>query len=152
MTVIEQAQRAQRHADGRHTATREASAEPTVGELVTALSEQLARLGRNELRLAELEAKRRGKRAGASLGAAGFGGFLAFLGACCFVAAAVLAASTVMRPWAAALVIGAFAFIISGLVGTPGLWGLVRARRGAGAESAASIKADVRAISQAVHR
>lgn len=151
MTVLEQAQR-RRDGHGQHSAPEEARDEPTVGELVSALSEQVARLARNELRLAELEARQRGKRAGASLGAVGFAGFLAFLGACCFVAAAILAFAMIMRPWGAALVVGAFAIVFSGLIGTPGLWGLMRSRRGIGEESVASIKQDVRTIREAAHR
>jgi hypothetical protein len=126
-------------------------AEATVGELVAQLSEQVSRLVRDELALAELEAKRRTRRAGISAGALGFGGGLAFFGACCFATAAVLALAMVMRPWAAALCVGAAFVIASGIFGTPGLVGMRGAGKGAGKQSVESVKADVAALRQAVH-
>jgi hypothetical protein len=127
-------------------------AEATVGALVAQLSEQVSRLVRNELALAELEAKRRGKRAGISAGAMGFGGALAYFGACCLAAAAVLALAMVMRPWAAALCAGAAFVVVSGIFGTPGLVGMISAGRGAGKRSVESLKADVAALREAVQK
>lgn len=124
----------------------------SVGELVARLAEQVSRLVRDELALAELEAKRRGKRAGGAAGALGVAGLLAFFGAAAFVAAAILAFSMIMRPWAAALVVGAFGFVFSGLFGTPGLWVMLRAGRGAGRESIQSVKSDVESVRAAVRR
>lgn len=124
----------------------------TVGELVARLSEQVSRLVRDELALAQLEAKRRGQRAGGAAGALGLAGLLAFFGAAAFVTAAILAFSMIMRPWAAALVVGAFGFVFSGLFGTPGLWVMLRAGRGAGRESIQSVKSDVESVRAAVRR
>lgn len=124
----------------------------TVGELVSRLAEQVSRLVRDELTLAELEAKRRGKRAGGAAGALGVAGLLAFFGAAAFVAAAILAFSMIMRPWAAALVVAAFGFVFSGLFGMPGLWVMARAGRGAGRESIQSVKSDVDSVRAAVRR
>ncbi len=128
------------------------ASEATVGELVAHLSGQLTRLARDEIALAELEAKQRGKRAGVAVGAVGFGGVLAFLGACCFVTAAIIALAMIMRPWGSALCVGAGLIIASGMLGTPGLWGLRRTRKGAGRESVESVKADVSAVREAVRR
>jgi hypothetical protein len=137
----------------RSAAVREARGDQdSVGELVGRLSEQLSRLVRNELALAEAEAKQRGKRAGVAIGALGAGGILAFFGAAAFVTAAILAFSMIMRPWAAALVVGAFAFVFSGMIGTPGLWAMVRAGRGMGRESIENVKADVETVREAVRR
>lgn len=161
MTLLGQQKKQPRHyeqlpaAEGRnsHAGAREAHGdEDTVGELVARLSEQVSRLVRNELALAEAEAKQRGKRAGAAFGALGFGGLLAYFGAAAFVTAAVLAFSTVMRPWAGALAVGAFAFVLSGLFGTPGLWVMRRAARGVGRESIENVKADVETVREAVRR
>jgi hypothetical protein len=122
----------------------------TAGELVARLSEQVSRLVRDELALARLDATRRGQRAGGAAGALGFAGLLAFFGAAAFVTAAILALSMIMRPWAAALSVGAFGFVFSGLFGTPGLWVMVRVGRGAGRESIRSVKSDVDSVRAAV--
>jgi len=127
-------------------------ADGSVGSLVAQLSEQVSRLVRDELELAELEAKHRGKRLGASFGALGAAGGLAFFGACCFATGAILALAMIMRPWAAALLVGAGFMIVSGMVGTPGLLGMRFGSRGIGKESVQSLKADVAAVRGAVHR
>jgi hypothetical protein len=127
-------------------------ADGSVGALVAQLSEQVSRLVRDELELAELEAKQRGKRLGVAFGALGAAGGLAFFGACCFATAAILALAMIMRPWTAALLVGAGFLIVSGMVGTPGLLGMRFGSRGIGKESVESVKADVAAVREAVHK
>ena len=127
-------------------------ADASLGELVAQLGEQMSRLARDELALAELEAKQRAKRAGLAGGAIGFGGGLAFFSACALVTAAILALSMVMRPWAAALAVGVAGIVLSGLFGTPGLWLLRRSSRNVGRESLDRVRADLAALREAVHR
>lgn len=127
-------------------------AEGSVGALVSRLSEQVSTLVRDEMQLAELEAKQRGKKLGAAFGALGAAGGLAFFGACCFATAAILALAMIMRPWAAALLVGAGFMIASGILGLPGLIGMRFGSRGIGKESVESVKADVAAVREAVHR
>lgn len=137
----------------RHNGSAASSADgASVGELVAQLSGQLSRLARDEIALAEIEAKERGKRAGVAIGALGVGGVLGFLGACCFVTAAIIALAMVMRPWSAALCVGAGLIIVSGMFGTPGLWGLRRTGKGAGRQSIESVKADVDTLRQVVRK
>jgi uncharacterized membrane protein YqjE len=71
----------------------------SAGELVKQLSEQVSRLLREELRLAQLEMTRKGKRAGLGLGMAGGGGLIAVFGLGALVACVVLALALVMAPW-----------------------------------------------------
>ncbi|HZY77409.1 MAG TPA: phage holin family protein [Jatrophihabitantaceae bacterium] len=127
-------------------------AEGSVGALVAQLSEQVSTLVRDELQLAELEAKQRGKKLGAAFGALGAAGGMAFFGACCFATAAILALAMIMRPWAAALLVGAGFMIVSGMLGLPGLIGMRFGSRGIGKESVESVKADVAAVRGAVRK
>jgi membrane protein len=127
-------------------------ADGSVGALVAQLSEQVSTLVRDEIALAELEAKQRGKKLGVAFGALGAAGGFAFFGACCFATAAILALAMIMRPWTAALLVGAGFMIVSGMVGTPGLLGMRFGSRGIGKESMQSVKADVAAVREAVHR
>ena len=76
-------------------------------ELVKQLSEQVSRLARDELRLAQLEMTRKGKRAGAGIGMLSGGGLIALYGAACLIAAAIIGLATAVPAWLAALLIGA---------------------------------------------
>ena len=98
------------------------------------------------------EAKQRGKRLGVAFGALGAAGGLAFFGACCFATAAILALAMIMRPWTAALLVGAGFMIVSGMIGISGLLGVRFGSRGIGKASVESVKADVAAVREAVHK
>jgi len=124
----------------------------SAGELAARLGEQISRLIRDELALAQVEAKQRAKRIGIGVGMFGFGGILAFFGACCLVAALVIGLSNVMRPWLAALVAGAALFVIAGLTVLPGWKGVTERRPDIPNDSIASVKADVAAVKEAMHR
>ena len=124
----------------------------SAGELAAQLGEQISRLIRDELALAQVEAKQRAKRIGVGVGMFGAGGLLAFFGAACVVAAVVIGLSNVMRPWLAALVAGAGLFVIAGLTVLPGWKGVMERRPDIPNDSIASVKADVAAVKEALHR
>jgi membrane protein len=117
-----------------------------VGVLFAQVSEQVSRLARQEIRLAEMEAKQRGKRAGIGFGALSFGGLLGFFGACCFVAAAILGMALVVQPWAAALAVGGMFVVVSGFFALPGLVAARSSGKGVGADAVANVKADLGAL------
>jgi hypothetical protein len=124
----------------------------SLGALTAQLSELVSRLVRDEMALAQVEAKQRAKRIGFGVGAFGAAGILAFFGACCGVAAAVIGLSNVLRPWFAAIVVGAVLFLVAGLVVLPGWKGITQRRPDVPHESVESLKADVAAVKQAVRR
>src|SRR5437764_3694271 len=95
-----------------HTRTMD---EASLGELTARLSEQVTRLVRDELALAQVEAKQKAKRLGLGLGMFGAGGMAALFGALCAVAAAVLGLATAVAPWLAAVLVAAGLFVIAGL-------------------------------------
>src|SRR5580692_7947264 len=80
--------------------------EPSTGELVKRLSEQVSTLVRDELKLAQLEMTRKGKQAGIGAGMLGGGGMLALYGIGCLIACAIIGISRVLAPWLSALVVG----------------------------------------------
>lgn len=134
------------------TATRQAAptAAPTTGELTARLGEQLSRLIRDELALAQTEATQRAKRVGIGLGMFGAGGMFAFFGACCTVAATVIGLSNVLRPWFAALVVAAALFFVALLTVLPGWKGVTERRPPIPRRTAESLKADVDAVKHAL--
>jgi Putative Actinobacterial Holin-X, holin superfamily III len=76
--------------------------EPSTGELVRRLSEQVSVLVRDELKLAQLEMTRKGKQAGIGAGMLGGSGLIALYGVGCLLACAILGLSRVLEPSSAA--------------------------------------------------
>jgi uncharacterized membrane protein YqjE len=91
-----------------------------VGELVKELSEQTSLLVRQEVELAKAELAEKGKKAGAGagmFGGAGLFGFFAFAG---LTATFILALSTAVAPWLAALIVTVVYGAIAGVLALQG--------------------------------
>ena len=124
----------------------------STSELIKQMSEQVTRLIRDELRLAQLEMTRKGKRAGLGIGAFGGGGILALYGIGCLLAAAIIALATAVAAWLAALIIGAALIIISAGAAMFGKAQLGKATPPVPARAVDSVKADVEEIKESAHR
>lgn len=92
-----------------------AAREPSTGELISRLTEQMSTLVRDEMRLAQAELTQKAKRAGTGVGLFGVGGFLGFFGFAALVTTAILALALVLPPWAAALIVTAVLLIAAGI-------------------------------------
>src|ERR1700761_1615428 len=92
----------------------------SAGELVKDLTEQVSRLFRDELKLAEYEMTRKAKGLGRGGGLFGGSCVCALYGAGCRLAAAIIALARVIPAWAAALIIGAALLAVSGLAALMG--------------------------------
>jgi len=124
----------------------------SVGELTAQLGSQLSRLVRDELALAQLEAKQRGKKLGMGAGLLMVAGVLGFFGACAGVTAAIVALAMELRPWAAAIAVMIALFLLAGLLALPALL-LFKSRKPAvPADTLDSVKSDVAAIKAAMHK
>lgn len=124
----------------------------SIGQLASHLSEQMTRLVRDELALAQTEAKQRAKRMGLGIGMFGAGGLLGFFGACCAVAAGVLGLANVLAGWLSALIIAAGLFVLAGLVVLPGKKNLQKGTPPVPSDAVDSVKADAAAVREAVKR
>jgi hypothetical protein len=124
----------------------------STSELVKQMSEQVTRLVRDELRLAQLEMTRKSKRAGLGVGAFGGGGILALYGIGCLLAAAIIGLATVVAAWLAALIIGAGVLIIAAGAALFGRAQLSNATPPVPQQAAASVKEDVQEIRESAHR
>jgi hypothetical protein len=127
-------------------------AEPSTGELVKRLSEQVSMLVRDELKLAQLEMTRKGKQAGIGAGMLGGSGLVALYGVGCLLAGAILGLSRVLEPWLAALIVGAALLLVSGVAAVAGKGRLQKAAPLVPAQAAGSVKADVAEIRERAHR
>jgi len=126
--------------------------EPSTGELVKQLSEQVSTLLRDELKLAQLEMSRKGKQAGTGAGLLGGAGLIALYGVGCMIACAIIAISGVLRPWLAALIVGAALLAVAGIAAFIGKARLSKATPPVPQETAESLKADVEVIKEKVKR
>jgi uncharacterized membrane protein YqjE len=126
--------------------------QPSTGELVKRLSEQVSVLVRDELKLAQLEMTRKGKQAGIGAGMLGGGGVIALYGVGCLLACAILGLSRVLEPWLAALIVGAALLAISAVAALLGKARLKKAAPLVPEQATASVKADVNQMREKAHR
>mgnify|MGYP001112801290 CR=1 FL=1 len=89
--------------------------EPSVADLVDRLSEQTARLVRDELKLARAEYTEKAKQGGAAAGLFGAGAILAWFGVGTLLATLVLVLALFLPAWAAALIVTAVVFAVAGI-------------------------------------
>jgi membrane protein len=90
------------------------STERSVTELMQQASQQTAKLVRQEIRLAQLELREKGKRAGLGAGMFGGAGLVALYGVGALVAALILLIGTAVAPWLAGLIVGALLLAAAG--------------------------------------
>lgn len=90
-------------------------ADPSVGELMTQLSEQTSRLVRDELQLAQIELKNSAKHAGLGVGLFSAAGLLALFGLATLIATAIIALALVLPLWLSALIVAVVLFIFAGI-------------------------------------
>ena len=126
--------------------------EHSVGELVKMMSEQASVLIRDELKLAQLEMTSKGKQAAVGAGMFGTSGLVAFYGAGCLIACAIIAISGVLAAWLAAFIVGAALLATAGLVALLGRQRMQNATPPLPEQAVADVKADVEEIRERARR
>lgn len=124
----------------------------STGELVSEASEQITRLVRDELRLAQVEMKEKGKRAGLGAGLFGGAGLVAVFGMGCLVAAAVLGLANALAAWLAALIIGVALLAVAGLSALTGKREVSKATPPVPEEAREGLRTDVQTVKEGMHR
>lgn len=124
----------------------------SASEIARQLPEQLSRLVREELRLAQIEMTQKGKRAGVGAGMLGGGGVVAGYAAAAVLASIILALAKVVPAWASALIVGGV--LLAAAAALAGLGGkqLRRAKPPVPQQTASSVKADAEEIRERAHR
>jgi Putative Actinobacterial Holin-X, holin superfamily III len=126
--------------------------EPSTGDLVKLMSEQVSTLVRDELKLAQLEMTRKGKQAGIGAGLFGGSGLIALYGIGCLIACAVIGISREVSPWLAALIVGAALLAVAGMAALIGKSRLQKATPPVPQEAMHSVKTDVDEIKERARR
>ena len=125
--------------------------EPSAAELVKQVSEQTQRLVRQEIALARLEISEKAKHAGIGAGMLAGAAFVAFFGIATLIAVIVLALSTVLDAWLAALIVAVVLLALAGLLAVLGKGQLSRATPAAPEQTIQSVKADVEEVRAHAH-
>lgn len=127
-------------------------AEPSVVELVSRMSEQIAQLVREELRLALTELKQTGKQAGTGAALIATAGTVAVLGLGALVVAVTTALARVLPLWAASLVVGVGMLLLAGLLGSLGAGEIKRGTQTMSNQAIGRLKRDVEAVKESAKR
>lgn len=90
-------------------------ASPSTGELLSRLSDEVSRLVRDELRLAQVEVSGKAKKVGVGVGMFGAAGLLALYGVGVLIATAILALALAIDAWLAALIVGVVLLAVAGI-------------------------------------
>src|SRR5262245_43774214 len=125
-------------------------ADRSTADLVKLAAEQVSRLVRDELRLAQTELAEKGKRAGIGVGMFGAAGVVSLYGVGALIAAAILGLATVLPGWLSAILIGAALLLVAGLIALVGRGQVKKAVPPAPTEAVRNVKADIDTISGAV--
>lgn len=122
--------------------------DPSVGQLMTQLSEQTSRLVRDELQLAQIELKHSAKHAGLGVGLFSGGGVLALFGFGALVTAAIAALDLAWPLWLAAVVVAAALLLGAGFAA---LLGRRQVRQGVPSleHTVDSVKHDIEEVQEA---
>jgi hypothetical protein len=121
----------------------------STAELVKLASEQISRLVRDEMRLAQAELGRKARYAGIAAGLFSGAGVLTVYGVAVLVATAVLALALVLPGWLAALIVGCVLLALAGVLALVGRSQIKRAG-GMPAETVVSVKEDIGTVAEAV--
>lgn len=129
-----------------------APGDASAGELVSQLSDQVSRLVRDELKLAQAELSSKGKKAAIGGGLFGGAGVVGVFAVGTLVACAVLGLATALSAWLAALTVGAVLLIVAGGLALTGKKEVSAATPPLPAEAIHGVKQDVRTIKEARQR
>jgi hypothetical protein len=127
-------------------------AQASTGELIGQLTDQLSRLVRDEVRLAQAEVTQKAKRLGMGAGLFGAAGVVALLGVGALVTAAILGLATVMPGWLAAILVAIVLFVVAGLLALVGKKDVDQAAPPLPTETIASVQADIVTVKEGISR
>ena len=117
--------------------------DPTTGELVSRLSDEISQLVRDELELARAEVTGKAREAGIGAGIFGAAGILALYGGGVLIATAILALALALDAWLAALIVGVVLLAGAGIAALLGRRRLGNAAPPVPTRAAAGIREDV---------
>ncbi len=128
------------------------SSDVSAGTLVSQMTEQMSRLVRDELQLAQLETKAKAKDFGKGAGMFGGAGVLALYGGGALVATVILALAEVMPGWLAALIVTVAIFLLAGILALTGKKEVQQATPPLPQEAIGGVRTDVQTVKEHAKR
>jgi MFS family permease len=120
----------------------------SAGDLLRQLAEQTSTLVRQEMELARVELTQKGKQAGLAAGMFGGAGLVGLYAAGALVAAAILALSTAVAGWLAALIVAVVLGAVAGVLAIVGRGRLRAATPPVPEQMVDTVKQDVRYVKE----
>jgi hypothetical protein len=124
----------------------------STGELIGRLGDQLTRLVRDEVHLAQAEVTQKAKRLGIGAGLFGAAGIVAILGLGALVTAAILGLANVMPGWLAGIVVAVVLFAVAGVLALVGKKDVDKAMPPLPTEALAGVQADIATVKHGISR
>jgi Putative Actinobacterial Holin-X, holin superfamily III len=124
----------------------------TTADLLGTLTDQVTRLVRDEVRLAQAEVTGKAKRLGVGAGLFGGAGLVALLGLNALVTAAILGLGNVIPGWLAAIIIAVVLFAVAGVLALLGKKDVQQAAPPLPTETIESVKTDVATVKSRASR
>lgn len=122
---------------------------PSIGDLVSTLSEKLSQLVRDEIRLAKVELAEKGKLAAAGIGLFAAAALLVSIAVAVLITTLILGLVAVgLEPWLAALIVAVAILALAAVLAFAGKKALEKGSPPVPAKAQASIKADVAALKE----
>ncbi|MDT0166671.1 phage holin family protein [Actinotalea sp. AC32] len=121
---------------------------PSIGELVSQLSEKTSRLVRDEIQLAKSELATKAKHAGVGIGLFAGAAFLGFFGFAALITTAILGLSNAVSPWLAALIVAVVLLVLAAVLGLLGKKALDRGVPPTPDRAQENVKLDVQAVKE----
>ncbi|TYL49663.1 phage holin family protein [Nocardioides sp. BGMRC 2183] len=118
----------------------------STGQLVSELSDEVSRLVRDELRLAQAEVTGKAKTAGLGVGMLGAAGITALYGIGVLLAAAILGLAVALDAWLAALIVGAAVLAVAAVLALVGKRSVSRGVPPVPSHAIASVREDADAV------
>ncbi|MCP2166400.1 phage holin family protein [Goodfellowiella coeruleoviolacea] len=122
-----------------------------IGQLVSDMSEQLTRLVRDEMRIAALEMRQKGKRLGRGAGLLSGAGVLALYGGGAVIAGLIMLLATAITPWVAAIIVGVALLIIAGVFALAGRSSARRAVPPLPEQAVSDVRRDMQMLKERAH-
>ena len=128
------------------------ASEPSTGQLVSDLTNQISRLVRDEARLAQAEVTQKAKRLGVGAGFFGGAGLVAFFGLATLITTVILVLALFLPAWLAALIVTVVLFAIAGVLALIGKKDVQQGSPPVPTEAIASTKSDIATVKEAARR
>jgi hypothetical protein len=133
-------------------ATPPAPENASTGQLIGQLTEQIARLVRDEARLAQAEVTQKAKRLGVGAGLFGGAGLFAYFGLAVLIATAVMALALVLPGWLAGLIVAVVLFAIAGVLALVGKKDVEKGSPPVPTQAIAGVQADIATVKNGIAR